>query len=184
MVFPPWGGRWPNYHRKPGKANKGSTRDWNVPLAAVPLTSGFEPLFDFTFTISPETGYGGLNTTDEGNGEFLATNGSLTVTGGNDIGTYPFYLGGPGVTISPAGAFDYDNVLFPYYPTANPPLDMDGLLFTGPGLEINIWGNGAGNYSYYDYSGGGYGTQLTEDGTFNLYEAPGGGPDLPCQICV
>ncbi|MGD0990097.1 MAG: hypothetical protein ABR874_19980 [Candidatus Sulfotelmatobacter sp.] len=167
---------WPEYRRGHGN---GSRRDWSVALSAAPSTSAFEPLFDFTFDIPPETGYGSLNTTDINNGQFLATAGSLTVTGGADIGTYPLYPGGPGVTVSPFGSFDYDNIL---YPSIDPPLDLDGLLFTGPGLEINIWGNSPGNYSYYDSTGGGnYGTTLNENGTFPLIAAPGGGQTGPSK---
>ena len=109
---------WPIPPGRRGGAREGSRRDWTVPLG----TATFEPLFDFTFDIAPETGYGSLNTADQGNGEFLATNGTLTVTGGNDIGTYPLYPGGPGVTTSPMGAFLYDNLLFPFYPSTNPRL--------------------------------------------------------------
>ena len=68
---------------------------------ASPSTFGFEPLFDFSFDISPDIGYGTLNTTDIGDGEFLATAGSLTVTGGLDVGTYPLYPGGPGISNEP-----------------------------------------------------------------------------------
>ena len=118
----------------------------------------------------PWTVYRG-SSTDLGGGQFLATAGGLTVTAGADFGTYPLYPGGPAVTTSPLGAFEYDSVL---YPTVDPPLDVDGLLFTAPGLEINIWGNSPGNYSFYDYSAGNYGTELTENGTFTLSVAPGG----------
>src|SRR5208283_1909428 len=147
-----------------------------------PSTSGFEPLFDFAFDIAPETGYGSFHTTDEGNGQFLANSGTLTVTGGNDIGTFTLYPGGPGVTLSPMGGFDYDNLLYPFYPTLNPPLDEDGLLFFTSGLEINIWGNSPGNYSFYDYNGSGYVTQLNENGTFTLDVAPGGGQTYPAKF--
>lgn len=164
---------WPEHHRRHGDG-----RDWSVPLEASPVV-GFGQTFDFTFNIAPEAGYGSLNTIDLGNDQFLATAGVLTVTSGADVGTYPLYPGGPGVTLSPLGAFDYDDVL---YPSTDPPLDVDALLFTGPGLEINIWGNGPGNYSFYDFSGSGYGTQLTETGTFTLSSAPGGGQTAPAKF--
>jgi len=48
-------------------------------------------------------------------------------------------------------------------------------------MEINIWGNSPGNYSYYDYSSGNYGVQLTEAGTFSLNSAPGGGQTFPAK---
>jgi hypothetical protein len=167
-----WPGN-PRGHRGRGR------RDWSVPLEAAPAT-GFGPVFEYTFDIAPETGYGSLNATDQGNGEFLATSGTLTVTGGSDIGTYPLYPGGPGVTVSPLGSFDYDDVL---YAATDPPLDMDGLLFTAPGLEINIWGNSPGNFSYYDSTAGGsYGVQLTENGTFTLNSTPGGGQTSPAKF--
>ncbi len=168
-------GWWP-IQRRPHPRR--SRRDWSVPLEASPVV-GFGQVFDYTFNIAPETGYGTLNTIDLGNDQFLATAGSLTVTGGADVGTYPLYPGGPGFTQSPLGAFDYDNVL---YVSTDPPLDMDGLLFTVPGLEINIWGNSPGNYSFYDSTGGGnYPTALTETGTFTLITAPGGGQTAPAK---
>jgi hypothetical protein len=146
---------------------------------ALSSPSGFGPLFDFAFAVGFETGYASLNITDEGNGQFLATAGTLTVTGGNDIGTYPLHPGGPGVTLSPLDAFNYDNLVFPL---ADPTLDVEGLLFTGPGLEINIWGNSPGNYSFYDYSAGAYGTQLALSATVTVDPAPGGGQTYPAKF--
>jgi len=105
---------WPERHPVPGKRSR---RDWSVPLTAFPSTFGFEPRFDFSFDISPDIGYGSLSTTDIGNGEFLATAGSLSVTGGLEVGTYPLYPGGPGSITSPSGFFFYDSVL---YPSTNP----------------------------------------------------------------
>ena len=164
---------WPlNPHKHPAPEGR-SRRDWSVPLG----TADFEPLFDFTFDIDPEAGYGSLNTIDQGNGEFLAIAGTLTVTGGNDLGTYSLYPGGPGHTTSPMGAFWYDNLL---YPSAAPSLDAGGLLFTAPGLEINIWGNDDGSYTYYDYNGSGY---VNEDvgAPFTLTADPGGGQTFPAK---
>lgn len=166
---------WPIHHR--GHRQR-SRRDWSVPLEASPV-AGFGQIFDFTFDIAPETGYGSLNTIDQGNNQFLATSGGLTVTAGADVGTYPLYPGGPGVTVSPLGAFNFDDVL---YVSTDPPLDMDGLLFTVPGLEINIWGNSPGNFSFYDSPGGGnYPIALTENGAFTLSTAPGGGQTAPAK---
>ena len=164
---------WPESNPRHREAVPGIPRDWSLPLSGSPSTSAFEPLFDYSFSILPETGYGSLNTTDAGNGYFLATGGTLTMNGGYDLGTYPVDPGGPGILTSPMGAFYYDNLLYPA--TANPQIDVDGLLFNAAGMEINIWGNSPGNYSYYDYSSGNYGVQLTEAGTFSLNSAPGGG---------
>jgi hypothetical protein len=164
---------WPKHNRHRERRH----RDWSVPLEAFPLTSGFEPLFDFTFAIGPDTGYGSLNTIDAGNGQFLATAGTLTVTGGGEAGSYSLYPDpiGPSATISPSGFFIYDNVL---YPSIDPVIDLDGLLFTGNGLEINIWGNGPGSYTFDDNKTG------IQDvgGPFTLTAAPGGGQTFPAKF--
>jgi hypothetical protein len=163
---------WPERHPVPGKRSR---RDWNVPLTASPSTYGFEPRFDFSFDISPDIGYGSLSTTDIGNGEFLATAGSLTVTGGLEVGTYPLYPGGPGIVTSPSGFFLYDSVL---YPSTNPAIDVDGLLFLGSGLEINIWGNGPDSYTFDNNANGAQ--DVGEP--FTLNEAPGGGQTFPAKF--
>ena len=158
----------------PNPRSDESSRDWSVSVG----TTTFEPIFDFSFDIAPEIGYGSVNTTDEGSGQFLATLGSVTVTSGSDLGTYPLYPGGPGETVSPMGAFDYNDLI---YSETNPPLDMYGFLFTATGLEINIWGNSTNNYSFYDYSGGAYHTELTEAGTMTMNIDPGGGQTFPAK---
>lgn len=165
---------WTRYRRGRVKKGSGSSRDWSVPLGA----ATFGPIFDFTFSLPPQSAFGSLNTADQGNGQFLATAGSVTVTTGSDQGTFPLLPGGPGVTTSPMGAFIYDNLL--YFMT-NPPLDVDGLLFTGPGVEVNIWGNSPDNYSFYDHTNAGYGAQLTGNGTLTLNVAPGGGQSYPAK---
>lgn len=158
---------WPQRPGRIVKPRESSRRDWSEPLAASPSPFGFEPLFNYTFAIGPDTGHGTLNTTNIGGGEFLATSGNIVVTGGNDVGTYSFYPGGPTPLISPSGFFEYDNVFFP---SNNPLLDNWGLLLTGNGREINIWGNSANNYSFYD-------NKSTADTGLNvaLSVAPGGG---------
>ena len=114
---------------------------------------GPDPIFNFSFSIGPDTGFGSLNTVDIGGGAFAAIGGSLTVSSGLDIGAYILLPGGPGVTISPSGAFAFNDV---FYPTSNPYLDVWGLLFTGGGLEINIWGNAGNDYSFYSYTNSSY----------------------------
>ena len=157
---------WPRHHRR---HRERSHRDWSVPLAASASTFGFEPLiYGFTFAIGPDTGYGSLNTTYIGSGEFNATGGNLTVTGGADVGVYPLYPGGPGVVTSPDGYFFYDNDLFP---SMDPVIDtVAGLLFASGSLEINFFAYGPDSYSFYDSTG----YHNTGD-TFSLNVAPGGG---------
>lgn len=111
--------------------------------------NGADPLFDFTFSSVLDNGYGSLDATSLGGGVFLATSGSLTVTTGQDHGTYSLYLGGPAQTTSPSGYFYYDDLLY----SSAPGVDNDGLLFTnGSSLEINIFSN-PGNYQFYDNTG-------------------------------
>jgi hypothetical protein len=169
-------GEWDREHgRDPGLPNKESNRDWSISLGG----ATFQPVIDFSFTIAPQTAYGSLNVTDQGGGKWLATAGSLTVTGGSDVGTYTLIPGGPAVTTSPFGSFLYDNVITP---SANPALDVDGLLFGVAGKEINVWGNSANNYSFYDSTGAGaYGTQLTAVGAFSFQTDPGGGEGFPAK---
>jgi hypothetical protein len=165
---------WRQHPRRHSGSGDESRRDWSYPLG----TATYDPLIDFSFSIGAETGYGSVNTTDEGNAEFLATVGTMTITAGSDVGTYPLYPGGPGVTLSPLGAFDYNDLI---YLNTNPPLDVDGLLFVATGLEINVWGNSPNNYSFYDYSNGSYGTQITTNGTFTTNVDPEGGQTFPAK---
>jgi hypothetical protein len=156
------------------------------PLLGPPISSnvqpvsGPDPVFDFTFTIGPYTGYGTLDTIGLGGGEFWATAGTLTVTGGpSDLGTYSLFPGGPGESTivyigNPMWEFDYNNLL---YPSNNPSLDWHGILFTDNVLQINLYGNGPGNYSFLDNTGlaggGGYNIGGTTPGeTFTLLPEP------------
>jgi hypothetical protein len=169
---------WPSYHQR--RKPRGH-RDWSVPLG----TAYFEPLFDssFTFTIGPQTGSSALTVADLGNNNFLATGGTLNVTGGSDVGTYSLYPGGPGITISPAGAFQFDNLVFP---SQDPLFDVDGLLFFGSGREINVWGNSTDNYSFYTYTGGAYTTAIDSPAVvtpaFSSNPDPGGGQAFPAKF--
>jgi len=126
---------------------------------------GPDPMFNFAFSIGPDAGFATLNTVDIGGGAFSAIGGSLTVTGGSDIGSYSLSPAGPGVTISPLGAFAVDNVI---YPGSDPYLDVWGLLFTGDGLEINIWGNSPDNYSFYSDNGASYTVADNSVATFTV----------------
>ena len=130
--------------RRPNRGRRNpSHRDWSLSLG----TAYFEPVFGstFAFTIGTETGTGILNLISQGAGTYLATAGTVTVTGAQDIGTYPLIPGGPARTTSPNGGFYYDDLVSP---AVNPPLDGDALLFdNGGGLELKIWGNSAHNYS-------------------------------------
>jgi hypothetical protein len=116
--------------------------------------------------------YGLLQATDNGDGTFTATGGSLVVLTGPDVGTYALFPNPnspPAPFASPSGAFIADNVL---YPGQDPSLDMYGLLFTGNGLEVNIWGNSPGSYSYWSFNGSTY-NLASSDAIFILASTPG-----------
>ncbi len=172
---------WPEHRRR--HHHRHSRRDWSVSLSATPATSAFEPLFDFSYAIGLDTGYGSLNTTDNGNGEFLATAGTLnvtgTLTGTPGASSYPLYPGGPAQATSPSGKFLYDNLL---YPSVNPSINNNGPLFVGSGYEINIWSNvDPDNYEFDDWNGSRYTNEATGE-PFTLISAPGGGQTTPAKF--
>lgn len=125
-------------------------------------------LFNFTYDDGVDKAFGQLST-DAGN---VAIGGYLTVTEGLDVGTYALYgnPNAPSASYSPTGAFLYDNVLLP---SSTPSLNTNGLLFTGGGREVNIWGNGGEHdYSFYSFENGGYSVAQDRSGTFTLTPAP------------
>ena len=152
-----------------GTASAGTVGTIGPPTVVNPIP-GVDPPIDFTFIIGTNIGYGSLSTTDMSGGIFWATSGTLTVTGGADVGSYTLFAGGPSPTTSPSGAFSFDNLVMP---GSNPSLDVYGLLFSnGSGMEINIWGTSAGNYSFYDHTSGGYGVQYNGPGSFTATVVP------------
>ena len=112
--------------------------------------TGSDPTMSFHFSIGGNTGYGTLDVTDMGGGQFLASSGTVTITGGADVGNTYSLITGSGAFVSPLGAFIGDNDV---YPSSDPVLDVYGLLFGTNSFEINIWGNSAGNYSFYSATG-------------------------------
>lgn len=140
---------------------------------------GTDPPFSISFTIGPESGTIILNTNDLGGGEFNATTGTLTVTGGSFLGSYSLIAGGPAPinTSFTQGPFDYDNDLFT---SQNPSLDGFGLLFQTPTGEINIFGI-TGGYEFSEFTGsdttncsGGcsYTSYTASPGRFNITPEP------------
>ena len=104
----------------------------------------------------------------------LATSGTLTVVNGVAAGSYNL-IPTPGLAVgvftSPSGAFYYDNQIqgIPPGPPSAPFLDIDGLAFTGTGVqsgtEVNLWGTSAGvnGYTFYGHTAAG-GYNPTVDG--------------------
>jgi PEP-CTERM motif len=149
-------------------ASAGTVGTIGPPTTVNPIP-GVDPPIDFTFNLGGNIGFGSLSTTDEGGGQFLATSGTLTVTSGADFGSYAIVAGGPSATLSPSGAFNFDNLVMP---GSNPSLDVYGLLFSnGSGKEINIWGTGTSSYSFWDHTSSGYGVQYNGPSTGDFFTA-------------
>jgi hypothetical protein len=116
--------------------------------------------------------YGLVEATDNGNGTFTATSGFLVVLSGPLAGTYELFPNPnpPNTFSSPSGVFICNDLL---YPGHDPTLDVFGLLFTGGGLEINIWNDGGGvKYSYYAFNGSGFVLASAEAADFLLAVTP------------
>jgi hypothetical protein len=115
----------------------------------------------------------------------LTAEGTFTVTG-NEISAITGVLSGlvsqvvnavvpstasSGYSTSPDGAFYYDNV---FSITANPYLDIGGVLFTtvqNSGGYWNLWGNSPGNYSLFE-SVPGQGYAVQESGHLTVSAVP------------
>lgn len=95
--------------------------------------------YAFNFTIGGNTGHGMLQVDDIGGGAYWATGGNLVVTAGIGVGSYALIPLGP--TEEFTGHFTANNII---YPDANPFLDVNGLSFSGPGIEFNLFGDTPG----------------------------------------
>jgi hypothetical protein len=92
------------------------------------------------------------------NNTFQAVSGYLDVTSGGATGHWNLYAAGgstpyPGFLTSPAGAYWYNNAVYPtgvnpQYAGVSVMLDDYGLLFTqANGNELNLWGNADTSYT-------------------------------------
>ena|SRR5579862_1593232 len=113
--------------------------------------------YTFTYNDGTSIANGTLTATANGDGTYTAISGTLDVTAGQDgssggtIYNLFFNPNGTGQSTSPSGYFYYDNQLLP---AQDPLITNNGLLFTGHGIEINIFSNGPGpNYQFYDNTG-------------------------------
>ena len=137
---------------------------------AVP-SQGVDPAFVLSINLMGNAASASLNALNIGGGAFLATSGTLHVTAGADVGTYSLSAGGPADFTSPSDAFIANDVL--YYPGANPVLDTFGLLFAGDGMEINIFGDAPGEYSFISWNGSSYNVDATGiPNSVSLHEVP------------
>jgi hypothetical protein len=129
-----------------------------MPTAIFSETPAKAPVVEFSFsyvgTALGVSGSGFLFGTDEGGGQFLLTSGFGTAT---EAGTLTLQPAGTYInTLTPSVDLISDNLLFP---ASDPSLDANGIVFLGSLLPpnsqyFNIWGNGPGNYTYFNnYSG-------------------------------
>ena len=95
--------------------------------------------YAYQFSIGGNAGHGILQVDDIGGGAYWATSGSLVVTAGIGVGSYALVPLGPLPTFT--GHFTANNVI---YPDADPFMDVNGLLFSGPGIEFNLFGDTPG----------------------------------------
>jgi hypothetical protein len=149
-----------------------------VALSAFLAIQARATLFDLTYSDpSGDFAVGQVTADYLGGNQYLATSATLNVSSAaNPLinGIYTLLAGGPAAFIPPPGVFEADNVL--YYPS-DPALDVYGLLgfqsTVGGGIELNIWGNSPGNYSFYaSLPGGGYNPAYNGAGTLTLTSVP------------
>lgn len=142
----------------------------SVLLAAATVAAAGSVASADMFTFSYTDGFGTVATgnlvaNDIGGGIMHCTAGDITVSAGPLAGAYMTLSAiGPGVTTSPMGLFNVDNLLYPGSPT----LDSSGLLFSDGVSEMNIWNDGGGvAYTLWVGNGGaGYFYQGSQAGAF------------------
>ena len=153
---------------------------------AIALSPAFAMCTSFTFSFTtPNTNgqgasdvfaFGTLSGTSLGNGWYLASSGTIEVSGATTpvSGAGVLIPGGPGQTTSPNGYFYFDNQVNPTPGTGNPFLDNNGLLFDVGGTEVNIYsgtptssfmGPGTNTYTLYE---NGSTINYWENGEFNI----------------
>ena len=114
----------------------------------------YEFSFSYSSTSLGVSGSGLLYGTENGDGSFTLTSGSGTSTEAGALTLLP--AGTYTNTLSPSVNLTSDNLLFP---TSNPVLDGDGIVFQAAGTPansdyINIFSNGPDSYTYFNnYSG-------------------------------
>ena len=141
-----------------------------VSLALGAVCAASAEQFEFTYSGDGvndlNSAYGSLTATNNMDGTFLATAGTMVVTASSN----PVMLGSFSLSSS-SDFFNINNLL--YYPGTQS-LDNLGLLFkNNVGAAVNIWGNGApDNYSFYGNDGSGYNPSNDYHGTFTLKAVP------------
>ncbi len=111
-----------------------------------------DTIFSFSFVAGANEGHGTLTASLLAPGVYNAYAGTLQLTAGSAVGAYSLF---PNVgskanpetyATSPMAIFWFNhNVYFAGWPGA----DNNGLLFTGNGLEVNIFSYGPNDFAFY-----------------------------------
>ncbi len=139
------------------------------------------PMYSFDFNIAGNAGHGMLEVSAIGAGAYWATSGNLVVTAGVGVGTYALNPIGPGPEST--GRFTVNNVI---YPGADPVLDVNGLSFSGSGMEFNLFGADPGLWVFAYFRDGDANSTyiLSVDGDhFDLAAVPGQVPE-PASLAM
>jgi len=130
--------------------------------------------FAFSYTAPGGVyGWGTLTGTTDGSGYVEITSATGTFDDGVNSGSISLISNpnAPNASLSPSGDFAYDDLLFPGNSDGNN-LDVDGLLFSFDGMELNLWEQGAAGMDGWAESNGntGYGdlTVTPEPGSLVL----------------
>jgi len=149
-----------------------------VAICAMAAKPASATLYAWTLSGGGDSGSGFLTTGAADNGGLDITSFSGQIDGsviGGLLGGQP----GGAEAYSPAGAFIYDNILYPSSNSAESALlDNGGILFTIAGGEANIWGTSANpdGYSYYTYGSGRY--VIQDNATnFSVVDPPSAVPE-------
>ena len=144
--------------------------------------------FDFTYTGNDggATGSGTLFATDLGSGEWLIVDASGTFDDGANSGSISLIQNpnAPDASTSPSGFFGYDDLLFPNA-SVGEILDVEGLLFSFAGMELNLWqsGGGPGTDGWSENNeDSGYGTFSITSESGNVTPEPGSLPLLATGV--
>jgi len=119
-----------------------------IAMAAALAISPVARADSFTFTYTAGGGVSGSGTLDGtflGPGEWSLTSGSGSFNDGTNSGSIALTANpnAPGSSLSPSTYFTYDDLLF-LWAGPGQVLDVDGLLFSFAGLELNLWDTGGG----------------------------------------
>jgi hypothetical protein len=111
-------------------------------LAITPMAQA--DTFGFSYSAPGGVFGSGILTGTDGPGYVVITSATGTFDDGVNSGSITLISNpdAPNSSLSPSGSFAYDNLLF-FGQSDGEVLDVDGLLFSFDGMELNLWEQGA-----------------------------------------